>query len=78
MTPPISDLNAHYWWSADSTNMVQCPRCGKEAVESGKEWDYAAFYVKLYNCPNCEKSFKAYFKGDKLSHTIPKHKQAGK
>jgi len=54
--------------------MVKCPRCGKEAMNASKEWDYAAFHVKLFNCPICNKTFKAYYRKEKMSHTIPKAK----
>jgi len=52
--------------------MVACPRCGKEGQETSKEWNYGIFHVKLFNCKNCDKTFKAYFREGKLSHTIPK------
>jgi len=52
--------------------MVKCPRCGTEIPKATKEWDYAAFHVKRYDCEKCKKSFKAYFHEGKLSHTIPK------
>jgi uncharacterized protein with PIN domain len=52
--------------------MAKCPRCGKDVPNSSKEWNYAAFHVKLYECPKCNKIFKAYYRQNKLSHTIPK------
>lgn len=52
--------------------MVRCPRCNKEVSKAIKEWDYSIFHVKLFYCGKCEKSFKAYYKERKLSHTIPK------
>jgi len=55
----------------DEKTMVKCPRCGKEASDTLKEWDYAAFHVKLLNCAMCKKTFKAYFRKGKLSHTVP-------
>jgi transposase len=54
--------------------MAKCPRCGKDVPNSSKEWNYAAFHVKLYECPKCNKTFKAYYRQNKLSHTIPKTK----
>jgi transposase len=53
---------------------MKCPRCGKEAAITHKEWDYSVFHVKLFNCSNCQKKFKAYYKKGELSHTIPKSK----
>ncbi|MEM3616806.1 MAG: hypothetical protein QXJ31_02700 [Candidatus Bathyarchaeia archaeon] len=55
--------------------MVKCPRCGKEATPTSKEWDYAAFHVKLFECEKCGKNFMAYYHEGKLSHTIPKTKR---
>jgi len=56
-------------------DLVKCPFCGKDQKSVGKEWDYAAFHVKLFGCPSCGKTFKAYYRGEELSHTIPKEKQ---
>ncbi|MEM2742113.1 MAG: hypothetical protein QXD95_08220 [Nitrososphaeria archaeon] len=58
-----------------SDKMVKCPRCGKEATPTSKEWDYAAFHVKLFECEKCGKNFMAYYHEGKLSHTIPKTKR---
>jgi len=55
--------------------MEKCPRCGKDVQKPSKEWNYAAFQVKLFKCAECEKTFKAYYRGGKLSHTIPKSKK---
>jgi len=46
--------------------MVQCPRCGKKVSNTSKEWDYTVFHVKLFNCPKCNKTFKAYYRQGKL------------
>ncbi|MFX0116743.1 MAG: hypothetical protein ACFFB3_19500 [Candidatus Hodarchaeota archaeon] len=54
--------------------MVNCPRCGTDISKSTKEWDYSAFHVKRFDCKKCEKAFMAYYRGGKLSHTIPKRK----
>jgi ribosomal protein S27AE len=54
--------------------MVKCPRCGKDVLNALKEWDYAAFHVKLFNCGKCAKNFNAYYRKGALSHTIPKSK----
>ena len=53
--------------------MVKCPRCSKSI--SGKitnEWDYSVFHVKRFECEKCGQPFRAYFRNDKFSHTIPK------
>ena len=52
--------------------LVKCPRCKTNIPKATKEWDYSVFHVKLFNCEKCEKSFKAYFKKGKFSHTIPR------
>jgi len=52
--------------------MVKCPRCRMDVPKATREWDYAAFRVKMYDCEKCEKTFKAYYHKGKLSHTIPK------
>ncbi|MCJ7631792.1 hypothetical protein MUP77_05260 [Candidatus Bathyarchaeota archaeon] len=54
--------------------MASCPRCGKETSGASKEWNYAAFHVKLFKCARCDKTFKAYYREGKLTHTIPKSK----
>jgi predicted RNA-binding Zn-ribbon protein involved in translation (DUF1610 family) len=60
----------------EAENMVECPRCGKEGKDTYKEWDYSAFHVKQFNCTNCGKTFKAYYRDKGLSHTIPKRNKA--
>jgi hypothetical protein len=52
-------------------SLVKCPRDSTEVAKSKKEWDYGSFHVRLFICPKCEKSFKAYYHNGKLSHTIP-------
>jgi DNA-directed RNA polymerase subunit RPC12/RpoP len=52
--------------------MVKCPRCGREAEDAHKEWEYSAFHIKLYNCPRCGKKFNAYYRDNEFHYTIPK------
>jgi len=59
---------------ATGGNDVKCPRCGSEASDAHKEWDYSAFRVKRFDCERCSKAFMAYYREGKLSHTIPKQK----
>jgi transposase-like protein len=54
--------------------MVKCPRCGNDVSHVLKEWDYSIFHVKKFDCPKCNKTFSAYYREGKLSHTIPKAK----
>ena len=52
--------------------VAACPRCGKASRYVEKEWRYDVYDAKLFYCVECGKSFNAYFKDNKLSHTIPK------
>jgi len=52
--------------------MVECPMCGKVSRYVEKEWRYNVYDAKSFYCVECGKSFNAYFKENKLSHTIPK------
>ena len=54
--------------------MSSCPRCNSPAKLTGKEWEYGQFHVKQHTCAKCEKKYMEYYKGNKLSHTIPKPK----
>jgi uncharacterized protein with PIN domain len=55
--------------------MVKCPNCGTDIVSKPKkEWNYIIYRVKMFVCPKCKKSVRAYYKGQKLNHTIPKRK----
>lgn len=51
----------------------KCPWCSSQVEATGKEWTYAAFYVKQYRCLECKKYFMAYYQHEKLSHVIPKN-----
>ncbi len=53
---------------------MKCPRCGGESKVTGKEWKFGLFEGKQYNCSGCDKVFSAYYRDDKLSHTVPKAK----
>lgn len=52
--------------------MLECPRCGNKSTRVLKVWDYAMFHVRYIRCERCKKNFRAYFKGDKLSYTLPR------
>jgi len=53
---------------------MKCPRCGKQSEATGKKWKFGQFDVEGYHCAACDKKFNAYYKGGKLSHTVPKAK----
>jgi len=55
--------------------MVKCPRCASEAKDFRKQWNYQQLSVKLFDCPKCEKAFKAYYRNEKFAYTIPKAKK---
>jgi transposase-like protein len=54
---------------------MKCPRCGASSESTNKKWKYASFEVKQYYCEKCDKKFNAYYRENRLSHTIPKQKQ---
>jgi len=49
--------------------MVKCPRCGSEAKDFRKQWNYQQLSVKLFDCPKCEKTFRHIIEM-KSSHTL--------
>jgi transposase-like protein len=50
--------------------MPMCPNCGSGNSILLKEWEYAAFHVKAFECKKCQKMFREYYYKGKLSHTI--------
>jgi len=53
--------------------LVKCPNCGVDIVSKPKkEWNYTVYRVKMFVCPQCKKTIKAYYREGKLNHTIPK------
>jgi uncharacterized protein with PIN domain len=53
--------------------MVKCPNCKTDITSKPKkEWNYNIYRVKMFLCPKCKKSVKAYYRNGKLNHTIPK------
>ena len=53
-------------------DLPRCPYCGTASARILREWQYAAFLVKNYNCEKCDRHFKAYYWNGKLSHIIGK------
>lgn len=52
---------------------MKCPNCGAELPSTPrKEWDYNVLHVKMFDCSNCKKTTKAYFRDGALVYTIPK------
>ncbi|TSA57630.1 hypothetical protein D4R42_01220 [bacterium] len=57
-------------------SLVNCPNCKKEISDKPKkEWRYSIFLVKQFECKHCGQNFKAYYKGNKFSHTIKDQSQ---
>jgi len=54
---------------------LECPRCKSMAEPSGRRFGFGVFEGRSYSCEPCEKSFNAYYKNRKLSHTVPKPKK---
>jgi uncharacterized protein with PIN domain len=54
---------------------MNCPYCKTELPNKPKkEWKYSFYQVKLFTCPKCKKTTKAYYQNGALNHTIPKAK----
>jgi len=51
---------------------VTCPRCGAQTEPTGKEFAFGVFEGIVHYCQRCEKSFNAYYKDEKFTHTVPK------
>lgn len=51
---------------------VTCPRCRALTEPTEKSFAFGVFDGIQYYCQQCEKSFNAYYKNEKFSHTVPK------
>jgi transposase-like protein len=54
--------------------MVDCPRCGKQAEATGKEFEFGVFEGKQFLCNSCGKYFNAFYRDGVLKYTVPKAK----
>lgn len=61
-------LHGHEKW----VKKVTCPRCGALTEPTEKSFAFGVFDGIQYYCQGCEKSFNAYYKNEKFSHTVPK------
>jgi len=50
--------------------MVKCPKCGFDNTKPEKEWDYAVFHVKKFNCQKCEAKYRYYTRDGKPSFIL--------
>jgi hypothetical protein len=51
---------------------ADCPECKEEIGSPKKTWKYSLYTVYLYSCPNCQLSFRKYFREDKPAFTLKK------
>ena len=57
---------------AHANGEIACPRCGGEAEKTGKSWKFGVFDTDGYGCQACGKTFNAFYKDGRISHTVPK------
>lgn len=55
--------------------MVDCPRCGRAAETTGKEFKFSVFDGKQFHCKMCGKYFNAFYRNGNLQYTVPKAKK---
>jgi len=53
---------------------MNCPRCGAPSEPNGKEFTFGKFKGRSYLCRGCRKSFNAFYKEGRFSHTVPRNK----
>ena len=53
---------------------MKCPVCGEDATPTSKEFKFGVFDGKQQKCGACGKTFNAFYRDGKLSHTVPKAK----
>lgn len=54
---------------------IECPRCQNMTESRERKFSFGVFEGRSYFCEPCEKSFNAYYRDKKLSHTVPKPKK---
>jgi transcriptional regulator NrdR family protein len=50
--------------------VAKCPYCGYEVKFPSREWKYSVFIVKRFDCPNCGKWFREYYRGESLKFIL--------
>ncbi len=53
---------------------MKCPVCGGSASPTGKEFKFGVFDGKQHKCEACGKTFNAFYRDGKFTHTVPKPK----
>ena len=53
---------------------MECPVCGGTANPTGKEFKFGVFDGKQHKCSACGKTFNAFYRDGKFTHTVPKKK----
>jgi predicted lactoylglutathione lyase len=52
--------------------VLKCPRCKNKAEHNGKKFYFGPFNGRGYYCERCGRSFNAFYRNEKLSHTVPR------
>ena len=55
----------------DWIKVLTCPRCSAVSESTDKRFKFGVFDGVGYYCPECEKTFNAYYRDNEVSHTIP-------
>ena len=55
-----------------ATGEFACPRCGGEPKSTGKDFRFGVFDGKQYHCEECRKTFNAFYRDGRITHTVPK------
>jgi len=55
----------------DWIKVLTCPRCSSVSESTDKRFKFGVFDGVGYYCPECEKTFNAYYRDNEVSHTIP-------
>ena len=53
---------------------MECPVCGGAANTTGKEFKFGVFDGKQHKCSACSKTFNAFYRDGKFTHTVPTKK----
>ncbi len=53
---------------------MKCPVCSGAAQATGKEFKFGVFDGKQHKCEACSKTFNAFYRDGKFTHTVPKPK----
>ncbi len=54
---------------------LECPRCEGVSRPTEKSFEFGVFQGSSFHCESCKKRFTAYYRGDVLSHTMPRARE---